>query len=118
MIPTERASSEPLSLAVFHILLALAEKDRHGYGISQDVLAQTQGRIRLSPGTLYSNLKRMLEEGLIEETRSKPDPADHDQRRRYYRLTPEGRAAAEAEVSRLEQLMRRARSLGLSAKRS
>ncbi len=105
----------PLSPAVFQILLALADQDRHGYAIIQDVLARTDGKMRLSPGTLYSNLGRLLEEGRIEELRGLPDPAD-DQRRRYYRLTADGRAAAEAELARLERLIRQARSFGLSAR--
>ncbi len=103
----------PLSPAVFQILLALADRERHGYAIIQDVEARTDGRLRLSPGTLYSNLKRMLEKGLIRETSTRPDPAHDDERRRYYRLSRLGREVATAELARLEQLVRQARSFGL-----
>ena len=104
----------PLSPSVFQILLALADRDRHGYAIIQDVEARTEGRIRLSPGTLYSSLRKLLEAGLIVEKRSRPAPADDDQRRRYYRLTRLGRSIAQAEVARLERLVRQARSFGLN----
>ena len=77
----------PLPTAVFHILVALADRDRHGYSIMQDVSARTDGKVRLSAGTLYSAIRRMLEQGLIEELRDSPDPASDDERRRYYRLT-------------------------------
>ena len=109
-------SKASLSSAVFQILLALADRDRHGYAIIQDVAARTEGKVRLSPGTLYSNLSRLLEEGFIVETRTRPKPSEDDQRRRYYRLTSDGRAAAEAELARLERLVRQARSFGLSAR--
>lgn len=109
---------KPLSPAVFHILLALADQDRHGYAIIQDVAARTEGRLRLSPGTLYSNLKRMLEDGVIEEIHTRPDPDHDDQRRRYYRLTARGRSIAGAEVARLESLLRQARKFGLSTRKA
>ena len=84
--------------ATFHILLALAEEDRHGYAIIQDVAARTDGELKLSAGTLYRSIQRMLEQGLIAETRERPAPEDDDERRRYYRITPDGTAAARAEA--------------------
>ena len=103
----------PLPAAVFHILIALADRDRHGYSIMQDVSARTGGKVRLSAGTLYSSIRRMLEQGLIEELAESPDPASTDERRRYYRLTRFGRRVAAAEVSRLNSLVRQARATGL-----
>src|SRR4030088_2117691 len=91
----------PLPPATFHILLAVAEEDRHGYGIIQDVAARTGGELKLSAGTLYRSIQRMLEQGLIAETRDRPAPEDDDERRRYYRITPAGAAAARAEARRL-----------------
>lgn len=99
----------PLTPAVFHILLALAGGEKHGYGIIQEVAAQTGGALRMGPGTLYGSIRRMLDSGLIEESDARPDPALDDERRRYYRLTASGRRAAEAEAARLEQLVRTAR---------
>src|SRR6059058_4588571 len=90
----------PLPVAVFHILVALADEERHGYAIMQDVAARTGGKLRLSAGTLYGAIKRMLEDGLIEETAERPDAEDADERRRYYRVTPFGREAAMAEAER------------------
>lgn len=108
----------PLSATVFHILVALAGEDRHGYAIIQDVSARTGGKLKLSPGTLYGSVKRMLEDGLIQETDERPDPSLDDERRRYYRLTKLGRTVAEAEAARLNQLMRQVRASGLLVKRS
>src|SRR5438105_11921153 len=88
----------PLPVAVFHILIALADRDRHGYSIMQDVAARTEGKVQLSAGTLYSSVRRMLEQGLIEELRASPDPTSTDERRRYYRLTRYGMRVAPAEV--------------------
>lgn len=99
----------PLSPAVFHVLLALADAERHGYGIIKEVEARTEGRVRLGPGTLYGSIKRMLEEGLIEESGERPDSALDDERRRYYRLTIFGRRVASAEAERLEGLVASAR---------
>ena len=104
----------PLPTATFHILLALAAGDRHGYGIIQDVEARTGGALRLSPGTLYRTIQRLLEQGLIVEPKRRADPAD-DPRRRYYRITPFGTAAARAETRRLTQLVRIARGVGFLA---
>jgi DNA-binding PadR family transcriptional regulator len=98
----------PLSSAVFHILLALADDERHGYGIMQEVKNRTQGGVHLRPGTLYGAIKRLLEKGLIEETEERPDPKLDDERRRYYRLTQFGQRVLQAEVARLEGLVRQA----------
>ena len=103
----------PLSTAVFHILIALADRDRHGYAIMQDVAARTGGKVQLSAGTLYSSIRRMLEQGLIEELAESPDPASTDERRRYYRLTRFGKRVAVAEVERLNAMVQQARATGL-----
>jgi DNA-binding PadR family transcriptional regulator len=103
----------PLPPATFHILLALAGEDRHGYAIIQDVEARTSGELRLSAGTLYRSLARMVEQGLIVEVAKRRTAAD-DERRRYYRLTPFGTAVARAEMRRLTQLVRLARATGLT----
>jgi DNA-binding PadR family transcriptional regulator len=96
----------PLTPAVFHILLALADRERHGYGIMQDIAARTGGTIRMGPGTLYGSIKRMLADGLIEESGERPDPELDDERRRYYRLTELGRSVLRAEAVRLDRLLR------------
>ena len=83
----------PLPTAVFHILIALADRDRHGYSIMQDVAARTDGTVQLSAGTLYSSVRRMLEQGLVEELSKSPDRSSTDERRRYYRLTRFGRGS-------------------------
>jgi DNA-binding PadR family transcriptional regulator len=100
--------------ATFHILLALAEEDRHGYAIIQDVALRTGGELKLSAGTLYRSIQRMLEQGLIVETRDRPAPEDDDERRRYYRITPLGTATAKAEARRFSQLVRMARAAGFA----
>ena len=113
----ERAAIQsllPLPLATFHILLALAEDDRHGYGIIQDVDASTGGELRLSAGTLYRSIQRMLEQGLLVEVRGRPIPGEEDERRRYYRITPLGSAAARAEARRLAGLVKLARRAGFA----
>jgi DNA-binding PadR family transcriptional regulator len=99
---------EPLTPAVFHILLALADQERHGYGIMQDVLERTDQQIRLGPGTLYGTIKRMLEAGQIEELPERED--ENNQRRRYYKLTSAGRKTVKTEAERLEHLVNIARS--------
>jgi DNA-binding PadR family transcriptional regulator len=104
----------PLPPATFHILLSLAEGDRHGYGIIQDVEQRTGGELRLSAGTLYRSIQRMLEQGLLVESTRRPAPAEDDERRRYYRLTPFGTAVARAEARRLSELVRMARARGLT----
>jgi DNA-binding PadR family transcriptional regulator len=103
----------PLPTAVFHILIALAGRDCHGYSIMQDVAARTEGKVQLSAGTLYSSIRRMLEQGLIEELAESPDPSSSDERRRYYRLTRFGKRAAAAEVARLTAMVQQARATGL-----
>ena len=103
----------PLPTAVFHILIALADRDRHGYAIMQDVAERTSGTVQLSAGTLYSSIRRMLEQGLIEELSESPDPTNTDERRRYYRLARFGRRVAAAEVARLNALVQQARATGL-----
>jgi len=108
------ASLLPLPAATFHILLAVADEDRHGYAIIQDVETRTGGELRLSAGTLYRSIQRMLEQGLIVEPRERPLPELDDERRRYYRITSFGRAVAEAESRRMAQLLRMARNRGLT----
>ena len=108
----------PLPPATFHILIALADDDRHGYAVIQDVAARTGGELKLSAGTLYRSIQRMLEQGLIVETRSRPAPELDDERRRYYRITSLGTAVAKAEAGRLTQLVRMARVRGLAPERS
>ncbi len=100
----------PLTPAVFHILLALADGERHGYGIMQEIAARTEGKLRMGPGTLYGSIKRMLADGLIEESGERPDPALDDDRRRYYQLTDFGRRVVAAEALRLAQLVNVARA--------
>ena len=104
--------------ATFHILLALAVEDRHGYAIIQDVALRTGGELKLSPGTLYRSIQRMLEQGLIVETRDRPAPEDDDERRRYYRITGLGEAAAKDETRRLSQLVKLARAQGFAPGRA
>jgi DNA-binding PadR family transcriptional regulator len=106
-------SLPPLPTAVFQILISLADRDRHGYSIMQEVASRTGGKVTLSAGTLYSSIHRMLDQGLIEELRESPDPSSTDGRRRYYRLTRLGRRAAAAEVRRLDELLQQARVTGL-----
>lgn len=108
----------PVPLATFHILLAVAEEGRHGYAIIQDVESRTDGAIRLSPGTLYRSIQRMLEDGLIEEMRERPAPELDDERRRYYRITRLGGAVARAEAQRLSDLVGFARAAGLAPEKS
>lgn len=98
----------PLQPAVFQILVALAEGERHGYAIMQDIATRTDGQMKLSPGTLYGSIKRMLEQGLILESSERPDPESDDERRRYYGMTPFGRRVAGAETERLSRLVSQA----------
>jgi DNA-binding PadR family transcriptional regulator len=107
-----------LSHQAFHILVALADRDQHGYGIMQDVAERTGGKLRLSPGTLYGSIKRLMEQGMVVELRAsqRPDKEQDDERRRYYRLTPVGRKAATSEMRRMEELLKQARAHGLAAK--
>ena len=108
----------PLPPATFHILLALADDDRHGYAIIQEVALRTGGELRLSAGTLYRSIQRMLEDGLIEEMRERPAPEHDDERRRYYRITRLGSSVARAEASRLVELVKFAHAAGLAPERS
>src|SRR6266567_1630101 len=100
----------PLTPAVFHILLALVDGERHGYGIMQEIMGRTEGKVRMGPGTLYGSIKRMQAEGLIKESGMRPDPSLDDERRRYYRLTDFGLRVTQAEAQRLAQLVSVARS--------
>ena len=110
----------PLQPSSFHILVSLADADRHGYAIIQDISERTAGTVRLGAGTLYRTIQRLLEDGLILEVgdRERPDPDDDDERRRYYRLTAFGRAVARAEAERLAGLVKLARASGLAPKRT
>ena len=110
--PTSPEELTPLAPQVFHILVSLADRDQHGYAIMQDVAARTNGRIRMSAGTLYGSIQRMQEQGLIEEVRHHRSEGE-DERRRYYRLTKFGRRVASAEASRLEEALRQARATGI-----
>ena len=100
----------PLSPAVFHILLALIERELHGYGIMQETARSSDGKVKLGPGTLYRSIRRLLTDGLIEESDERPVPELDDERRHYYRLTPFGLRVARAEAQRLAVLVRMARS--------
>ena len=104
----------PLPPATFHILVAVADQERHGYAIIQDVEARTEGALRLSAGTLYRSIARMVEQGLIREVARRPRPVFDDERRRYYRITPFGTSVARAETRRLTELVRLARARGLT----
>lgn len=108
----------PLPPATLHILMSLAEEDRHGYAIMELVAERTEGAVRLSPGTLYRSIQRMLEQGLIVEPAERPAPEDDDERRRYYRITPFGRAVARAETTRLTGLVRLARASGFAPQKT
>ena len=108
----------PLAVATFHILVAVADQDRHGYAIMQDVATRTNGALKLSPGTLYGSIRRMLDDGLIVELSDRERPEQDDERRRYYRITPFGRAVAQAEAARLATLLRQAKSVGLAPGRA
>ena len=108
----------PLPPATFHILMALADEDRHGYAIIQDVANRTKGKVKLGAGTLYRSIQRMQEQGLIIETRDRPPPDEDDDRRRYYRITAFGKAAARAESRRLTQLVKLARARGFAPEKA
>lgn len=105
----------PLPSAAFHILVALADEDRHGYSVMREVEDRTGGKVKLNPGTLYTTIRRLLEQGLLTELEERPDP-DDDERRRYYRLTEFGRRVAQAEAARLTDLLALARRSGLAPK--
>jgi DNA-binding PadR family transcriptional regulator len=99
----------PLKPVMFQILLSLADGERHGYGITQDIAARTAARMRIEPGNLYRSLRTLLDEGVIEESEKRPAPDLDDERRRYYRITPFGRRVAAAETARLEALVAEAK---------
>ena len=107
--PTAAERAAPLTPAMFHVLLALAGDDLHGYAILKEVELRTAGEVKLSTGTLYGIIKRLLNDGLIIERRERPSAHD-DERRRYYRLTPQGRQVAATEAERLEKVVALARS--------
>ena len=109
MISPHPSELLPLPVAQLHILLALADGDKHGYAIMSEVEVLTEGSVTMGPGTLYGTVKRMLKAGSIEETDERPDPELDDERRRYYRLTGLGAHVLDAEVARMEQLSRTAR---------
>jgi len=104
---------EPLTPAMFHVLLALAGDDLHGYAILKEVELRTGGKVKLSTGTLYGIIKRLLADGLIVERRARPTDANDDERRRYYRLTPQGREVAAAEAERMDEVLSIARARNL-----
>jgi DNA-binding PadR family transcriptional regulator len=112
--PTDRGDREgprlPLSPAVFHILLALATGEMHGYAIMHEVAILSNGQVNMGPGTLYGSIKKMLVDGLIEESDRRPDPKLDDERRRYYRITDEGRRLLGAEAERMARLVKVLRS--------
>jgi DNA-binding PadR family transcriptional regulator len=95
----------PLAAAVFHILLSLAEGERHGYALKREISARTGGRLNLGAGVLYGSISKMLAQGLIEESDERPDAHLDDERRRYYRVTPLGRKVAQAEAARMRELV-------------
>lgn len=107
----------PLQAATFHILMALTEGDLHGYAIIQHASTRTNGDVKLSAGTLYRSIQRMLDQELIEELLDRPAPEQDDERRRYYRITTFGRAVARAEAARLAGLVKLARASGLVPRR-
>ncbi len=115
---TEAESLLPLPAATFHILVALADEDRHGYAVIKDVAARTGGTLKLSAGTLYRSVDRMVQQGLIREISSRPAKDMDDQRRRYYRITPFGRDVAMAEARRLAQMLDLARAKGLAPRKA
>jgi len=112
----EPAPTPPLSRVAMYILLAIGPEERHGYAIMHEVRRITGGAIKLGPGAIYTTIKRLLADALIEESDERPDPELDDQRRRYYRLTALGRSVAATEVRRLDALVSSARPWALSAR--
>jgi DNA-binding PadR family transcriptional regulator len=115
---TEIDALLPLPSATFHILMAVAEEDRHGYAILREVEQRTGGDVKLSAGTLYRSIQRMLEQSLLIETRERPAPEEDDERRRYYRITPFGTAVTRAEATRLASLLKLARASGFEPQKA
>jgi DNA-binding PadR family transcriptional regulator len=114
---SQPAQTPPLSRVAMYILLAIGPEERHGYAIMHEVKRITAGAIKLGPGAIYTTIKRLLADGLIEESDERPDPDLDDQRRRYYRLTALGRSVATTEVRRLDALVSSARPWALSVRR-
>ena len=114
----EAESLLPLPPATFHILVALADEDRHGYAVIKDVAARTGGALTLSAGTLYRSIDRMVRQGLIREVSTRPARDMDDERRRYYRITPFGRDVVRAEARRLAQMLELARAKGLAPRKA
>lgn len=111
---TEAEDLLPLPPVTFHILVALADDDRHGYAIMQDIAQRTDGALKLGAGTLYRSVQRMLEQGLVTEVSTRPAPEMDDERRRYYRITAFGRTVAKAEARRLAHMLKLARASGFA----
>jgi DNA-binding PadR family transcriptional regulator len=107
--PKGASGAKPLTSSVFHILLALADEDRHGLGIAEEIERRTGGAVELGPGTLYNAIRKMLQSGLIQEPTQRPAPPDDDPRRRYYRITRMGRRLLEQEAERLDRVLAAAR---------
>ncbi len=108
MSNTKRAAVDdllPLAPAIFHILLSLAEGERHGYALKREIARRTDGKLNLGAGVLYGSISKMLAQGLIEESDERPDPHLDDERRRYYRVTPFGRKVAQADAARMRELV-------------
>src|SRR5262249_14391121 len=119
MSVTSRAKREsylPMTEAAFHVLLALADGEKHGYAIKKEVSRRTGGKVRLGPGTLYGIIKRLLLDGLVVESADRPDPALDDERRRYYRMTRLGQPVAISQARRLQELLDTARAKKLLRK--
>lgn len=107
----------PLTPGMFHVLIALADGEKHGYAIIKEVARRTDGALQLSAGTLYALIRRFVQDGVIAESAERPDPALDDERRRYYRLTPFGRDVARAEAARMESTLNMARAKKLIPQR-
>ena len=106
----------PISRTAMHVLLAIGPEERHGYAIMQEITRITGGAVRLGPGAIYTTIRRLVDDGLIEESDERPGPGMDDQRRRYYRLTAVGRTVASAEVRRLDALVRASRPWALESR--
>ena len=114
---TKNNSHTPLTPAVLHILLALSTQERHGYGIMKEVESDSQGKVKMGPGTLYGSIGRMIEAGLIRESDKRVDPEMDDERRVYYKITGPGREALAAELERYRELVAVAKRKQLAAER-
>ncbi len=110
---TDPAIHLPLTPAMLHVLIALADRERHGYAILKEIKRRTEGRVELSAGTLYGIIRRLYSNGIIEESDERPDPDLDDERRRYYRLTEFGRSVVTAEAERMEGVLRMVRAKNL-----